>query len=179
MSRRKLFLILIAVLAVIFASLSASCGNEEEDSLLAPDFTLQALDGEKITLSDFRGKPVMLTFWRIDCPSCEAQIPFLQGFYNTWSKAPLGMITINTGDKAAAVSDFAASKNITYPILLDPDNKVAQYYGIPGVPITFFIDAQGVVQAYKLGPFQSQQEIELGLDSLYPSLTGTDNKQEE
>jgi peroxiredoxin len=147
--------------------------------MLAPDFTLQTLNGEKITLSDFRDKPVMLTFWRIDCPSCETQIPFLQGFYGTWSKAPLKMLTINAGDKAAAVSDFAARKNITFPILLDPDKKTAQAYGIPGVPVTFFIDTKGTVQAYKLGAFQSQQELEVGLDSLYPSLIGTPSTEKE
>ena len=172
MPKSKLYLILIAGLALIFAGLITSC-SKGENFTLAPDFTLQALHGEKVTLSDSRGKPVMLVFWSIDCPYCVYQIPFIQGVYNTWSKAPLQILAINVGDRAEAVSQFATSNNMTFPILLDPDKKTAQAYGIPGVPVTFFIDTQGMVQAYKPGAFQSQQELEVGLDSLYPSLTGT------
>ena len=104
----------------------------------------------------------------------------IQGVYDTWSKGPLQILAINAGDRAAAVSQFVTSNNMTFPILLDPSKKTAQAYGIPGVPVTFFIDTQGMLQAYRLGSFQTQQELEVDLDTLYPSLTGTSpvNKEE-
>jgi peroxiredoxin len=178
MTKSKWYLILIALLALVLAGLVTSC-SKEDNSTRAPNFTLKTLDGNTVTLSDFRGRPVMLVFWRIACPSCEYQKPFIQGLYDARSKAPLELLTINTGDKPLAVSQYAASSNITFPILLDPGSKVTQAYGIPGVPVTIFIDINGTVQAYKIGPFQSQKELEAGLDTIYPSLIGTPTTEKE
>ena len=171
MTKNKRYLILLIGLALALASLLMSCAKED-NNVRAPDFTLKTLNGESITLSDLRGTPVMLVFWRIACPSCEYQRPFIQGLYDAESKAPLELLSINAGDKALAVNQYTASNNITFPILLDTDGKVTQAYGIPGVPVTIFIDINGNMQAYKIGPFQSQKELEVGLDTIYPSLTG-------
>jgi peroxiredoxin len=139
----------------------------------APDFTLPSLNGETVSLSDFLGKPVMLTFWTTNCPACEFQTPYIQAFYNEWSDQDIAVLTINAGDSAARVQDYITSHKLTYPVLLDQQTTVAQEYGVPGVPMTFFIDAEGILKAYKVGPFQSQKAIESALKSVFPSLTFT------
>lgn len=178
MTKGKWYLVLLAGLVLVLASLLTSC-TKEDNSKRAHNFTLETLNGESITLSDFRGTPVMLVFWRIACPSCEYQKPFIQALYDNKSKAPLEILSINIGDKALAVSQYAASGNITFPILLDTGGKVTQAYGIPGVPVTIFIDINGIMQAYKIGPFQSQEELEVGLDTIYPSLVGASTTEKE
>jgi peroxiredoxin len=168
MSRGKWYSILIIGAILLFGSLAVSCTSRNE----APNFTLQTIDGKKVSLSEFRGKPVMLTFWSINCPGCVSQIPSLQAFYVARPNKTVELLAIDVGDNPIAVNQFVSDNNLTFPILLDPGQKVAQAYGIPGVPVTFFIDYHGLAQAYKLGPFQSQDEIEKAIDSLYPALTG-------
>ncbi len=157
----------------MLASLFMACDKQSEQASYAPDFTLPTIDGESVTLSDLGGKPVMLTFWQTRCPACELQSPFIQAFYDEWSSEKIAVLTINFGESAAVVQDFVSSQGFSYPVLLDPQGRVAQAYGIPGVPMTFFINTEGIAKAYKIGPFQSREEIESVLDALWPSLTTT------
>ena len=159
----------------MLATLVVACAKESEQAQVpyAPDFTLPTIDGESVTLSDFRGKPIMLTFWAIQCPACKVQAPYIQAFYDEWSSARVALLTIDVGDSPAFVQDFVTQQGYTYPVLLDPQGRVAQTYGIPGVPVTFFIDVGGIVKLGWPGPFQSREEIESVLDALWPSLTTT------
>jgi len=150
----------------VLASLVAACAKQSEAALRAPDFTLQTIDGESVTLSDFRGKPVMVSFWTVNCPSCAFQIPYIQAFYDESSSEEVAVLTINVGESATVVQDYVTSYGFTFPILLDSETKVAQSYGIPGVPVTFFIDADGLIKAYKIGPFMTQEEMESLFESL-------------
>ena len=170
MKRHKWYTILIIGLALILPGLLAAC-NKSEEVPYAPDFTLKTTNGESVSLSDFRGKPVMLTFWKINCPACQFQIPYTQAFYDEWSSETIAVLTVNVGDSISAVQDYVTGLGITYPVLLDRQGKVAQVYGIPGVPVTFLIDADGILKAYQIGPFQSRQAIESALESVFPSLT--------
>jgi len=155
----------------VLAGLFMACDKQSEEVPYAPDFTLQTIDGESVTLSDSRGKPVMLTFWAIQCPACGLQAPYIQAFYDEWSSEKIAVLTVDVGDSVGLAQDFVSSQGFTYPVLLDPQGKVAQAYAIPGVPVTFFIDAEGIAKAYKIGPFQSREEIESALDTVWPSLT--------
>ena len=170
MKRHKGYTILIIGLALILLGSLAAC-NKSEEVPYAPDFTLKSLNGETLSLSDFRGKSVMLTFWKIDCPACEFQMPHTQALYNEWQNEEIAVLTINVGDRAALVQEFVTSRRLTFPTLLDLQGKVAAAYGIIGVPTTFFIDAEGILKAYQIGPFQSRQAIESALKSVFPSLT--------
>ena len=165
MKRHKRYSILVIGLALLLASFLVACAKEPE-APYAPDFTLETLSGERVTLSDFIGKPIMLTFWTINCPACAFQMPFVQAFYDEGASEEVTLLTVNVGDRAALVQDFVTSYEVTFPVLLDSQGRVAQAYGIPGVPVNFFIDVEGIVRAYKIGPFQSEEEIESVLDSL-------------
>jgi peroxiredoxin len=113
----------------------------------------------------------MLTFWKINCSACQFQMPFTQAFYDEQSAEAIAVLTVNVGDSASAAQDYVTSRKLTFPVLLDRQGKVAQMYGLPGVPVTFLIDSEGIVKAYKIGAFQNQEEIENAIKSLFPSLT--------
>ena len=170
MNTRKRFSVVIIALIALLGGSVVACAKQPE-AQYAPDFTLQTTEGESVTLSDFRGKPVMLTFWAIQCPACKLQAPYIQAFHDEWSSERMALLTIDVGDSPAFVQDFVTQQGYTYPVLLDPQGVVGQAYGIPGVPVTFFIDAEGIGRAYKIGPFQSAEEIGSTLDDLWPSLT--------
>jgi peroxiredoxin len=170
MKRYKWHSILTLGLALALISSVAACTKPKETPY-APDFTLQTISGETVSLSDFRGKPVMLTFWKINCAACQFQMPYTQAFYDEQSGETIAVLTINVGDSASAAQDYVTSRRLTFPVLLDRQGKVAQMYGLPGVPVTFLIDSEGIMKAYKIGAFQSREEMEGAIKSVFPSLT--------
>lgn len=166
MNRHKWHLILVIGLVLVLAGSAVGCAKQPKSAPRAPDFTLQSIDGKKVTLSQLRGKPVMVNFWTIHCPACMLQMPYIQAFYDNDASKQATVLTINVGESPTVVRDFVISKGFTFPVLLDSQGGVARAYGLPGVPVTFFIDAEGLVKAYKIGPFQSPEEIE----SIFKSL---------
>jgi peroxiredoxin len=149
---------------------SAAACIKSEETQYAPSFTLQSVDEATVNVNDFRGRPVMLTFWRINCSACQFQMPFTQALYDKWSSDSLAVLTINVGDRASDVKDYVTSRGITYPVLLDPQAKVSQDYGIVGVPTTYFIDGQGILKAYQIGAFENEKAMERAISSVFPSL---------
>lgn len=129
-----------------------------------PDFTLTSLDGEDITLSDLRGKKVVLNFWATWCPPCKAEMPHMQSFYDEYGKEKnVEIVAVNlttaerdvTADaKVDTVMTFRDSFELTFPILLDsdPDNSVGADYKIITIPTTYFIDSNGYIQRAIKGP---------------------------
>lgn len=129
---------------------------------IPPDFTLTSLDGEDITLSDLRGKKVVLNFWATWCPPCKAEMPHMQSFYDEYAKEKnVEIIAVNLTDaerdvtadaKVDTVMTFRDSFELTFPILLDPDNEAGLNYQVITIPTTYFIDSNGYIQRTIRGP---------------------------
>jgi len=132
----------------------------------APDFTLPTIDGKEISLSQFRGKAVMVNFWESSCSACASEMPDIQAVFDTWSRDDLEILAVNVGERAAFVQSFIDSKGLTFPALLDLDQAVSNMNQISTIPTTFFIDADGIIKRIKSGRFMSQTEIENMLKSL-------------
>lgn len=132
---------------------------------LAPDFTLQTIDGQSETLSDFRGKMVMLTFWVMECKECIYELPNIQAIFDEEPTDRLAILTVNVGNTMTDVGEFVNTHKYTFPVLLDLDGEVCIDYR-HGAPTTFFIDANGIIREIKDGTFESQDEIESILESL-------------
>ncbi len=111
----------------------------------APDFTLQTLDGETITLSDLRGQPVVINFWATWCPPCRAEIPALDAVYRAQG-GDVVILGVDVQESPATVAAFAAEYDMSYPVPLDPDAEVARLYRVRAFPTTVFVDADGVVR---------------------------------
>jgi peroxiredoxin len=133
---------------------------------LAPDFTLTTLDGKQVSLSQFRGKIVMVNFWQSSCSNCRDEMPYLQAIYEKWPRDGLEILAISVGEKAAFVQSFVERQGLTFPALLDSDEAVNNIYQISRIPTTFFVNADGIIKEIKMGAFTSQSEIEAILKSL-------------
>ena len=120
----------------------------------APDFTLAAPDGKKVSLSDYRGKPVMLNFWYASCPGCLAEIPGMQKFYA--SQQAMGkdftILGVNTVDDTPTAQQFVHHYGLTYQIVMDANNDVVKLYNIGATPTSYFIDREGIIRSVVVGP---------------------------
>ena len=121
----------------------------------APDFVLEDLAGNRVRLSDFRGKTVVLNFWATWCPPCRAEMPDFQAtFEQRRPRDDFVVLAVDrlAEDDRAAVERFVEDFGLAFPVLLDATDEVVRHYGVPGLPSTFFIDRDGVLRARNLGP---------------------------
>ena len=113
----------------------------------APDFTLENLDGEKLSLSDFRGKVVMLNFWATWCPPCRREMPSMESIFQDLGEDGFMVLAVNEFEDPDHVFAYTGQLSVdpTFPILFDRDSAVSQLYGVKGLPTTVLIDKQGTV----------------------------------
>jgi len=134
----------------------------------APNFELQNLEGQLISLSSLKGKPVLVNFWAIWCSPCVSEMPYIQEIYEEWSGKGLIVLAINMGESSPEIEQFLQSHNLSLPVLLDTKEVVARRYNIRGIPTTFFIDKDGIIQVKVIGAFPSKEAIESRLNEIVP-----------
>ncbi len=122
----------------------------------APAFDLPTPDGGTLRLADQRGKWVVLNFWATWCPPCRAEMPILQALQDgafpvPETLGPVTVIALNRDETAAQVKAFTAELGLKLPIALDADGKVSNRYGVIQLPVTYFIDPNGVVRYKVIG----------------------------
>lgn len=117
----------------------------------ASDFTLNDLSGKKITLSQFRGKVVILNFWSIWCGPCLAEMPSLNKLYLEFKDRGLVVIAVAEDPAEKPVRSYIQEKGIEYTILMDKDKKVYFKYSLFGIPVTFLIDKKGIIAEKFIG----------------------------
>lgn len=128
----------------------------------APNFSLRTLEGKTLALSDFAGKPVMIDFWTDWCPFCRGEFPEMEKAYRenrSTGFVIIGVHRTNT-EKVEVAKKFIADIKPTFPILLDEKGEVYDLYsqGKPFMPLSIFIDREGVIRAKLLGP-KSEEKI--------------------
>jgi len=118
----------------------------------APAFSLKSLDGNQVSLSDFRGKPVLITFWATWCDSCKEEMPILEKFsQGRRDQLTILLITID-GERKRAAQKIVDKNKITLPVLLLLKEKVMDQYGVRGwVPQTYLIDQEGMLVGKIIG----------------------------
>jgi thiol-disulfide isomerase/thioredoxin len=124
--------------------------TEETEAIPAWDFTLQNLDGEMVSLSDFQGKPVLLNFWATTCPPCLIEMPLIQETADRFSEE-LVVLLVNVGESMEDIRAFAERNDYHLNFLEDTEALVAGDYRVRGIPTSFFIDAEGMIQATYIG----------------------------
>jgi peroxiredoxin len=127
---------------------------------IAPDFTLNDINGNTVTLSELRGRKVVLNLWWIKCHGCTEEMPYLQEFYDKYSEQGVIMIAINQYEKESVVKAYIGGKNYTFTVIADSKKQLHGSYSNWGVPTTFFIDEEGVVRTRKDAGFINVEEIE-------------------
>lgn len=116
----------------------------------APAFQLQSLDGRAVALADFQGKPVVVNFFGGWCEQCVNELPLLVQVQARYPQVNVVGVLYKESPEVGRTT--AASGHATWPVLVDPDGKVAEAYGVAGAPATFFIRPDGTIAGDLLGP---------------------------
>jgi len=112
----------------------------------APDFTLTDMEGQTVSLSQFRGKVVILNFWATWCPPCREEMPSMEQLHRDFENKGLVMLAVNVeANGKEVVTDFLKKTPYSFPILLDGSQAVQNSYGVFRFPESFIIDRNGIV----------------------------------
>jgi thiol-disulfide isomerase/thioredoxin len=149
----KKFLFLLSCILLLSISACQSDKPTPQQLVQAPDFTLTSLSGQKVRLSELRGKVVLLNFWATWCPPCREEVPSLARLANAMSNSNFQMVTVAIDKEGRkAVDDYFQHAGVRLTTLLDPTGTVGKSYGITGVPETFIIDKHGFIRKKVIGP---------------------------
>jgi cytochrome c biogenesis protein CcmG/thiol:disulfide interchange protein DsbE len=147
------------------ASSPATTVNPAIQDKLAPDFALQDLGGKIVRLNDLRGQVVLVNLWATWCPPCIAEIPDLAATYNAHKNEGFVILGVDDAEQKETVAGYLARQPLPYPVLLDPDSRVARAYSTDFLPASFLIDRRGVLRASLPGQ-NSRDKLEAAIKPL-------------
>lgn len=125
----------------------------------APEITLKDLQGQEVRLSDLRGKIVLLNFWATWCKPCKDEMPAMQASYDKLRGQGFVVLAVNELEDTERVIEHVRSHGHTFPVVMDHDNRVANRYGVVGLPASFLVDRQGIVREQIFGSLLTEERI--------------------
>lgn len=146
MKKKLLKTALCTFLLCQFSNMASCYSQEIEIAPKAPEFELNDLDGDKVSLKDFQGKVVALFFWATWCPYCQKEVPKLIKLNEEFKDRGFEILTIDYKEDVDKLKRFAQRRGINYKILIDKTGDVFDLYNIPGLPVVMILDKKGMVQ---------------------------------
>ncbi len=124
-----------------------------QTGFMAPDFSLEDAEGQVITLSSLRGKPVLLNFWATWCPPCRSEMPAMQELLDEYADEGFTILAVNATnqDDLDQVNSFVQEHHLQFPILLDLAGQAFSLYEIRSLPTSFFLNDEGIIEEVIIG----------------------------
>ncbi len=158
-SRRTLLLsAVVAVVVAVVTLLATGLGRDPSVTAsplvgrVAPDFTLQQLDGSALTLSRLRGQVVVVNFWASWCTECHTEQSALDQTWQRFRDSGVVVVGVNFEDTSGDARDYVRTAGVSYPVVEDTDSRTALAYGLRGIPETFIVDRTGHIVDRVIGP---------------------------
>ena len=122
------------------------------NQMLAPNFILETLDGDTLNLKDFKGKAILLNFWATWCVPCKDELPSMQKLYESLRFDGFEIIAISIDrENKEKIKKYVKKYSLTFPVLLDPSQKVRKNYYIMGLPTSYLIGSDGKLKGFISG----------------------------
>ncbi|MCE9646821.1 MAG: TlpA family protein disulfide reductase [Chloroflexi bacterium] len=150
------------------ANIPAGAGTAPQAGFKAPDFTLDALDGKTYTLSELKGRPVLVNLWATWCPPCRAEMPAIEKMYQEYQDLGFLVLGVNMTyqDSSSAVAPFVSEYGLSFPILLEETGETASAYQLRSLPSSYFIDRSGTVSEVVIGGPMSEALLRTNIEKI-------------
>jgi peroxiredoxin len=138
---------------VDLVGLAADEGLNQGDT--APDFELTTLDGDKVRLSELKGKKVIVNFWASWCNPCKAEMPHIQNYFEDFAdddNVEILAVNLTSGDREKTVKKFVQDYGLTFEVPMDVKGVVGKKYQVLTIPTSYMIDSKGRIQNEIVGP---------------------------
>ncbi|MBI5929004.1 MAG: redoxin domain-containing protein [Chloroflexi bacterium] len=122
----------------------------------APEFEVETIDGDKISLSDLRGQPVLINFWATWCQPCRKEMPEIEQVYQIEQKHGFRVLTVNLFESKEQINDFLKEFDLSFTFALDEKGEINGLYNAVGLPTSYLIDGNGIIVDKKSGPISAQ-----------------------
>jgi peroxiredoxin len=159
---RKYLKVAIAISCML--SLLAACSDGKKRLKIgdqAPVFTARDLEGNAFSLASYEGGPVILRFWSTDCKYCRADTPVFNRYFKQYRSSGLGIVYINMEDDVADLRQFVSNLEIEFPVISDPEGKIASRYHVKLLPQTIILDTDHRIIAAFIGGVSGEELHEL------------------
>ncbi len=119
-----------------------------------PSYSTMSLEGDSVSLDALRGRVVLLNVWATWCPPCRTEIPELQAIHTRYQPRGLELVgvSVDAAGSEGAIREFMKDFAMTFPVWLDPAERVSARFLVVGVPATFLIDRDGILRWRRIGP---------------------------
>lgn len=140
----------------------------------APNFTLETLEGENKSLSDYEGQPVLIFLWASWCSVCKATMPGLEEVYEEYTNQGFELLAVNmtTQDTLSSAIAYFQTQDYTFPMLIDADGEVAESYQMHALPTSILVGPDGVVMEVTIGSGMNGNVLRARLDQVFSSQVG-------
>lgn len=158
----NLAMLKVLTFSLLLLAIICACNREKthHPQQQALPFTLSDTGATEHSLADYRNKIVMVNFWADWCPSCRKEFPKLQQVYDSLKTSGFEILAVNAGQSIEHVKQIQQEYNLTFPVLLDEESKIAKIYGVKGLPSSYFIDEKGEIKKVVVGWMKEQEMIE-------------------
>ena len=162
-NRRILHMLAFCTLFFVLAGCSDEIEIEKE---IAPDFTLELFGGETFSLSEHKGRPVVINFFASWCIPCKAEAPSFDKVYREYKTKDVAFLGVAIQDTKIKAMELVKEVGITFPAGLDEDGKIKESFGVFGIPVTYFIDRNGKIN-YTHAGMMTEDLIRYELEKIF------------
>jgi peroxiredoxin len=148
-------------------SLTGVAGKAPAVGDLPPDFTAKTWDGKTVSLSDYAGKPLWLTFGASWCPDCRSEVADVEATYLKYQPKGLALLAVFISEPATDIGGYAQRAGLTFPIAVDTNTRIASTYQTLGIPTHFFIGADGRIREIRIGALHAN-DMDAAVAALMP-----------
>ena len=146
---------------MLFTIILLSCSQQKDVQELgqAQPFELYDTDSVSYALTNYRNKLVLVHFWADWCSHCRQEFPKIQRAYEKLKPQGFEILAVNAGQSREHIVEIKENYNLTFPLLVDEEAKIAEIYGVTGLPTSFFIDGTGKIREKHIGWLEEEQIV--------------------
>ena len=175
--------ILISLFAIFLATglaNQASATGRSGEQLIgrkAPEFSAESINGKPVSLSNYPESPIILNFWASWCPPCRDETPHFEKIWRLYKEKDVVVIGINVQDDLNSANEYISEFDVTFVNGMDKNGRIMVDYGVTGLPVTFFLDREGMIIGRwvgSIGASSLESRVEALENGSFPSLYGSD-----